>query len=425
MAASEQLPFSSVDGDKKENDFDEKNKSETAGFASLLIKTFVSMAGGFLFGFFFERSHVYEPSNIREQFFFTQFVMLKMFMGAMVGACVSFLLIFNFGGTPKTSSVQLENGETKTFLDHRTGQPSLFDRIRKPKYGIFKESHAVRAAIGGTMLGAGMVVAGACPGMVMPQIGTGVPNAGYTVLGGLVGALLHNEILEKRGVNLKVFGPSITEPEKESMWQTQNRFVDIRFGIPFPVVMVVMVAFISIAVILLEVFIPYQDELLEGNPYNGWPPSLCGFGIGALNLPTALNMQGTMGSSTPYSLMVGKTPKSKRVEGESFLESLHRILGNYHQVLHLLVAVLGAFVSATTVDNLPTSAPGVETPYMAFGGGLLMLFGSRLGNGCTSGHGIAGVPLMDTYGFIAVGCMFASGIVVSFSVGRDNLDIWN
>jgi hypothetical protein len=261
--------------------------------------------------------------------------------------------------------------------------------------------------------------------MVMPQLGTGVPNAGYTVLGGLVGALLHNEITEKRGINLKVFGPAITEPPKESAWLTQNRYLDIRFGLSFPVVMTVMMAFLIALVILLELLIPYQDELLDGNPYNGWPPSLCGFGIGLLNLAHGMNLQATMGSSTPYSLVVGMSPASKAVEGESLVDRLHRILRNYHQVLHLLAAVLGAFASATTVDNLPTSASGVETPYMAFGGGLMMLFGSRLGNGCTSGHGIAGVPLLDSYGVVAVACMFASGIVLSFSVGRDNLNIWS
>ena len=59
------------------------NHQETKTFASFLGQMFVSMAGGFIFGYLFERSHVYEPSNIREQFFFTKFVMLKMFLGAM------------------------------------------------------------------------------------------------------------------------------------------------------------------------------------------------------------------------------------------------------------------------------------------------------------------------------------------------------
>eukprot|EP00959_Pyramimonas_sp_CCMP1952_P181575 3796230-Pyramimonas_sp.AAC.1 len=37
-----------------------------------------------------------------------------------------------------------------------------------------------------------MVLGCACPGMVLPQIGTGVHNAHITLLGGFAGALVHN-----------------------------------------------------------------------------------------------------------------------------------------------------------------------------------------------------------------------------------------
>jgi len=337
-----------------------------------------------------------------------------------VGACVSFFLVFHYGGTPNTSSFDRVGSSSVTFLDHRNGTPSLFDQIRKPKYGIFKRSHAARATIGGGMLGVGMVVAGACPGMVLPQIGTGVPNAGFTVLGGLAGALLHNECFEKLGLNLKLFGDSITKPDNHSAWQQQNRFLDVRFGWNYPVVMAVMAASLSLFALLLELLIPYENELVANN---GWFPSLCGFGIGMLNLELAFNTKSTMGSSTSYSLLIGKKPKTEAQANESTTGLLHRTVGNYHQVLHLLAAVLGAYASAIIADNIPTSAPGVETPYVAFFGGMLMLFGSRLGNGCTSGHGIAGLPLLDAYGIIAVCSMFASGIIAAFAIGQDNLRI--
>ena len=144
------------------------DSKQNPGWVALFVKLAVLMAGGFLFGFFFERSHVYEPASIRQQFFFTKFIMIKMFTGAIVGACVSFFLVFHYGGTPNTSSFDRVGSSSVTFLDHRNGTPSLFDQIRKPKYGIFKRSHAARATIGGGMLGVGMVVAGACPGMVLP-----------------------------------------------------------------------------------------------------------------------------------------------------------------------------------------------------------------------------------------------------------------
>jgi hypothetical protein len=36
-----------------------------------------------------------------------------------------------------------------------------------------------------------MAVAGACPGMVLPQVGTGVKNGWVTFLGGLTGAMVY------------------------------------------------------------------------------------------------------------------------------------------------------------------------------------------------------------------------------------------
>jgi hypothetical protein len=36
-----------------------------------------------------------------------------------------------------------------------------------------------------------MVIAGACPGMVLPQVGTGVKNGWVTFLGGLTGAMVY------------------------------------------------------------------------------------------------------------------------------------------------------------------------------------------------------------------------------------------
>lgn len=48
------------------------------------------LGAGASFGYLFERSHVYEPSAIREQFIFRKWTMMKMFMGAVAGACTAY-----------------------------------------------------------------------------------------------------------------------------------------------------------------------------------------------------------------------------------------------------------------------------------------------------------------------------------------------
>jgi hypothetical protein len=52
---------------------------------------------GMLFGTAFAKSHVFEPSVIRDQFLFKRWLMLKMFLGAMGSSalCVAVLAAFD------------------------------------------------------------------------------------------------------------------------------------------------------------------------------------------------------------------------------------------------------------------------------------------------------------------------------------------
>ena len=47
-------------------------------------------------------------------------------------------------------------------------------------------------------------------------------------------------------------------------------------------------------------------------------------------------------------------------------------------------------------------------------GGFLLIFGSRLGGSCTSGHGLSGMAILRTRSIIACCAMFGSGILYSF-----------
>ena len=80
-----------------------------------------------------------------------------------------------------------------------------------------------------------------------------------------------------------------------------------------------------------------------------------------------------------------------------------------------LAAVGGAALAAAT-QNEPLGVLGVDTP-AAFCGGFLMLFGSRMAGGCTSGHGLSGMGLLATASFVAVPAMFGGGIAVGFAMG--------
>lgn len=45
--------------------------------------------------------------------------------------------------------------------------------------------------------------------------------------------------------------------------------------------------------------------------------------------------------------------------------------------------------------------------------GLLVGFGTKLGNGCTSGHGVCGLPRLSKRSFVAVGSFMTLGIITA------------
>ncbi|MFZ0458359.1 MAG: YeeE/YedE thiosulfate transporter family protein, partial [Rhodoplanes sp.] len=55
---------------------------------------------------------------------------------------------------------------------------------------------------------------------------------------------------------------------------------------------------------------------------------------------------------------------------------------------------------------------------VAFVAGFLMLFGARLADGCTSGHGLSGVAQLAVGSTVAVAAMFAGGIGAGFLLLR-------
>lgn len=63
----------------------------------------------------------------------------------------------------------------------------------------------------------------------------------------------------------------------------------------------------------------------------------------------------------------------------------------------------------------------VTTPHpvwMTALGGLLVGYGTRLGSGCTSGHGVCGVARLSKRSFAATGLFMAAGIATVFIVHR-------
>lgn len=122
---------------------------------SVLTAVLIGLAMGAVFGFALEKSRVFEPGIIVGQMQLRNFIMLKVFLTAVATGAVALAVLNGLGLT------------------------ALY-----PKPTLYAAD-----IVGGALLGAGIALAGACPGTVLAQIGVGYRDAIFTVAGGLAGAV--------------------------------------------------------------------------------------------------------------------------------------------------------------------------------------------------------------------------------------------
>ncbi len=81
------------------------------------------------------------------------------------------------------------------------------------------------------------------------------------------------------------------------------------------------------------------------------------------------------------------------------------------QVPYAAATIFGAYLMSLMPEakHVEDNVSGVEA-HWAFIGGFLLLFGARMAGGCTSGHGLSGVAVLQVHSIVAVGSMFVGGI---------------
>ncbi len=75
--------------------------------------------------------------------------------------------------------------------------------------------------------------------------------------------------------------------------------------------------------------------------------------------------------------------------------------------------LLGPVVLQLVTGASGIGAPAASLPAM-LASGLLVGIGTALGSGCTSGHGICGLPRLSVRSFVAVGTFMATGAATVF-----------
>jgi uncharacterized membrane protein YedE/YeeE len=163
-----------------------------------------------------------------------------------------------------------------------------------------------------------------------------------------------------------------------------------------------------------------------------WSPYVAGVIIGLLQIPAFLIIDTALGASSSY-VTIGGALAALIDPGILQIDYVARhvagVAKNWWQVALVGGIALGALVSAKLsgaarepispiwARALGSSAPGRRYA-VAFVAGFLMLFGARIADGCTSGHGLSGMAQLALGSMVAVAAMFAGGIAAGMLMLR-------
>lgn len=163
-----------------------------------------------------------------------------------------------------------------------------------------------------------------------------------------------------------------------------------------------------------------------------WSPYVAGALIGLLQIPAFLLIDTALGASSSFVTIGGSLaglvdPSILNIDYVA--KHVAATAKNWWQVALVVGVAIGAFLSAVLSGSLrrgvsPIWARALGTPSrgvryaVAFVAGFLMLFGARLADGCTSGHGLSGVAQLAVGSTVAVAAMFVGGIATAMLLLR-------
>lgn len=188
--------------------------------SSIATGIFSGLLMGVVFGFALEKSRVFEPGVIVGQMQLRNWIMLKIFLSAVATGAVVLAVLNGFG------IVKLQ-----------------------PKAALYAAD-----VVGGLILGAGIALAGACPGTTLAQVGVGYHDAVYTLAGGLAGAVAFSYAQPWLATSLIGTGPKLIATDL--------------VGIPYWQGALVLAAIIIVVLWLMERLRPWRDDLgadVDGN----------------------------------------------------------------------------------------------------------------------------------------------------------------
>ena len=271
--------------------------------------------------------------------------------------------------------------------------------------------------IGGAMIGIGMSATGACPGTVLVQGGTGMPQAVFIAFGGVIGAFIFmkclpaikaaRERVEKCGAG--------KQQDTDGHGSSEEKAVEAATALN--VGQLSFLAFWICMCFAMGAFIYSKDETVQTVPASGLvPPRYSGVLIGLAQLSTMLFTKHTLGASAEYQDIAAW------MQSKLWREKTDSVTARPLLTPSVTFAA-GIFFSAAALSGVARSAGFLAKPKLTPNGlvsaisnvlgGAFMLYGARAAGGCTSGHGISGLANLSLSSFATTGAMFTSGIATA------------
>ncbi|EGC30111.1 hypothetical protein DICPUDRAFT_158192 [Dictyostelium purpureum] len=325
---------------------------------------------GFFFGFAIQKCNVYLPSIVRDQMEIKNFTMIKIILSFISASTISTTLLNYF------RMIKLE------FL------PIIYRRN----------------LIGGILMGVGIYVCGACPGIALPQVPIFYSSI-FTIIGGIVGGVVYgycDPYVQKKF------------PAQKQSFSTIFQY----FNVSMQTITIPFVILNIIALYFLEQWYPSQIESSNKTTIFGsltnqiWSPIVSGTIMGLMQIPSYLISGVDIGASSAY-VSIGAFFLKKYTPLENYFKTFLKSPKTY-QILFDFGALLGSFASSLfnpPPKNYPTT--NVGTIVVNLIGGFLIIFGARFADGCTSGS-ISAMSKTEIGSFITLSSVFFGGILFCY-----------
>ncbi|KAL0471568.1 hypothetical protein QR685DRAFT_207243 [Neurospora intermedia] len=339
-----------------------------------------TLVTGAAFGAALTASGVYQPSVIVSQLKFENWHMIQAFLTAAASSAALVHLL-------------------------QTLSPTTFPLPPRSYSSISLFSRYDGNLFGGILLGTGMMLSGACPGTVLAQIGTGVRSGFYALEGGIIGGIVFTGFvgpwIAKRNAAAKAAEAAAKASGKGEESKELTKTVYENLGVSRSSVLVAFEAICASVVVSTALWTSVGPEAKMSPVVGG----LCIAGAQLLSLLLRKNLVGTSTSFEEvgdwfWGIFKGKTLPQR-----------------YNNLLFVSGCVLGAKLLTVAYPALGQVTEVAVSPVAAGLGGFLMIIGSRMAGGCTSGHGISGISLLSTSSFLTIGAAFGAGALLGLLRG--------